>query len=53
MLAGHAPAAEPALVQVVLTLGKRNFCPAFDGPAQFKEGAILVAESRPAPEACP
>jgi hypothetical protein len=49
---GQDLTANPAPVQLKLTLGGRKYCLEFGGTVQFKAGTKLLAKSAPAPAVC-
>jgi len=46
-------ASEPALVQLVLTLGTRSWCMAFDEASSFTADTLYKSTNQPAPSECP
>jgi len=49
---GQDLTANPAPVQLKLTLGHRKYCMEFGGTVQFKAGTKFLAKSAPAPTVC-
>src|SRR6185436_5297654 len=50
---GHTLGGAPDEVRVVLTLGSRPYCTAFDGVGKFKEGKLFTSGATHAPTRCP
>jgi len=50
---GHTLGGNPDPVRVVVTLGARRLCTAFEGTSKFKEGKRFISSASDAPTRCP